>query len=60
MITFGDRRDGNPIILKSDSSITKPKRVLFTKKMFDEGWLRMTIVISSHFVPTITVSVGDS
>ena len=54
MITFGNRRDGNPIILKSDSSITKPKRVLFTEKMFDEGWLQRHIEANPELLP-----IGD-
>jgi len=54
MITFGNRRDGNPIILKPDSSITKPKRVLFTEKMFDEGWLQRHIEANPELLP-----IGD-
>ena len=40
MVNLGDRRRANPVLLKSDKSITKPKRIPFTEKKFEEDTIK--------------------
>lgn len=43
MVSLGNRRYGNPILLKADGSTTRPRRIAFTDKTFEEGWLQELI-----------------
>lgn len=51
MVTLGDRRYGNPVIVHSDGSITKPRRIPFTKKAFEEGWIQELIRANPEILP---------
>jgi hypothetical protein len=39
MIIPGKRRTGTPILKGADGSIIRPKRISFTQKTLDEGWI---------------------
>ena len=55
MVSLGNRRDGNPILLKSDGSITRPKRISFTEKTFEEGWLQELIRTKPELLPVAEI-----
>ena len=43
MVTLGNRRYCNPIMLEADGSTARPQRISFTDKSFGEGWLQELI-----------------
>jgi len=51
MAVLGNRRGGNPIVLNLDDSIANPRRVPFTEKMFEEGWLQDLIEDHPELLP---------
>jgi len=51
MAVLGNRRGGNPIVLNLGGSITNPRRVPFTEKMFEEGWLQDLIEDHPELLP---------
>ena len=51
MAVLGNRRGGNPIMLSLDGSIANPRRVPFTEKMFEEGWLQGLIEDHPELLP---------
>lgn len=51
MAVLGNRRGGNPIVLNLDGSIANPRRVPFTEKMFEEGWLQGLIEDHPELLP---------
>lgn len=67
MISLGNRRYGNPLLLKADGSTTRPERISFTDKTFREGWLQELIrkypdilpvaEIEPDFAPLVSVGL---
>lgn len=55
MVTLGNRRYGNPILLKADGSTTRPKRISFTEKTFEEGWLQELIRANPELLPVAEI-----
>lgn len=55
MVTLGNRRCGNPILLRSDSLITRPRRIPFTEKTFDEGWIQELIRANPEILPVAEI-----
>jgi hypothetical protein len=65
MAILGNRRGGNPIVVNLDGSIASPRRVPFTERTFEEGWLQALIEdhpellpiaeIEPAFVPVVSV-----
>ena len=51
MITIGERISGNPVIIKKAEKIIKPRRISFTEKDFDEGWLQDLIQKYPEILP---------
>lgn len=51
MAILGNRRGGNPIVLNLDDSVVSPRRVPFTEKLFDEGWLQALIEDHPDILP---------
>jgi hypothetical protein len=51
MIISGKRRTGTPILREPDGSITRPKRISFTQKTFDEGWIQELIRANPELLP---------
>ena len=51
MVISEKRRDGNPIIVNPDGSTTKIRRIAFTEKMFEEGWLQDLIEENLEVLP---------
>lgn len=50
MIQSGSYRYGQPIILK-DSTTSRPQRLPFTEKHFDEGWLQDLLRVHPELLP---------
>ncbi len=55
MVNLGDRMYGNPVIVHSDDSITKPRRIPFTKKAFEEGWIQELIRANPEILPVAEI-----
>jgi len=55
MVTLGNRRYGNPVLVQSDGSITKPRRIPFTEKAFEEGWLQELIRAHPELLPVTEI-----
>jgi len=51
MSVIGNRRGGNPVTLNLDKSCTRLKRVAFTEKKFQEGWLQDLIETNPEILP---------
>lgn len=51
MVTFGNRRDANPILINREGSATKLKRIPFTEREFYEGWLQKLIQDNPEVLP---------
>jgi len=51
MIKRGQRQRGTPLVQRSDGSILSLKRVPFTRKKFDEGWLQELIRAKPELLP---------
>ncbi len=51
MATLGNRRDTNPIIVYTDGSTNKIRRVSFTENMFQEGWLQDLVENNPEILP---------
>jgi len=51
MAIIGNRRGGNPIVVNPDESVASPRRVPFTEKVFDEGWLQGMIEDHPELLP---------
>jgi hypothetical protein len=47
----GKRRYGIPIIIDSGGSISRPRRIPFTQKLFDEGWIQEHIREHPELLP---------
>jgi len=58
MITLGNRRYGNPILLTSDGSIVEGKRIHFHERGYDEKWLQELIRKNPDLLP-IPVEIAD-
>ena len=50
MINPGSRRYGNPVLLSNGKTV-RPKRIPFTEKQFDEGWLQELIRANPEILP---------
>ncbi len=48
---MGNRRFGNPVLRDSNGKITMPKRIPFTEKLFDEGWIQELIRANPELLP---------
>ena len=55
MVTLGNRRDVNPIIVNSDKSTNKIRRVSFTENMFQEGWLQELVETNPEILPVAEI-----
>ncbi len=55
MVTSGNRRYGNPIIVHHDGSQTQPKRIPFTKRSLQEGWLQELIRKNPEVLPVAEI-----
>ena len=55
MVTLGNRRYGNPVLVQPDGSITKPRRIPFTEKAFEEGWLQELIRAHPELLPVTEI-----
>ena len=55
MVTLGNRKYGNPVLVQSDGSITKPRRIPFTEKAFEEGWLQELIRAHPELLPVTEI-----
>ncbi len=55
MLTLGDRRDGHPIIVTPDGSTERLKRIPFTQKAFQEGWLQDLICTTPEILPVAEI-----
>jgi hypothetical protein len=55
MLTLGDRRDGHPIIVTPDDSIERLKRISFTQKAFQEGWIQNLICTNPEILPVAEI-----
>lgn len=51
MVTLGNRRSGNPVLLGSNGLISRPRRIPFTAKTFEEGWLQELIRANPEILP---------
>ncbi len=55
MVSSGNRRYGNPIIVHHDGSQTQPKRVSFTERSLQEGWLQELIRKNPEVLPVAEI-----
>ncbi len=55
MAILGNRRDANPIVLNPDGSTSGPRRVAFTERMFEEGWLQDLIEDNPELLPAAEI-----
>jgi hypothetical protein len=55
MVTLGNRRCANPIVLTSDGSTAKLRRVPFTERTFEEGWLQKLILTNPELLPVTEI-----
>ena len=55
MVTSGNRIEANPMVLKTDGSATKLRRVSFTERIFEEGWLQDLIENNPELLPVAEI-----
>ncbi|TET77631.1 hypothetical protein E3J38_09680 [candidate division TA06 bacterium] len=55
MVVLGKRRHANPIIIGPDELITKPRRIPFSEKAFEEGWLQDLIEANPEVLPVADI-----
>jgi len=55
MTISGNRRDANPVVLNPDGSASRPGRVPFTERMFEEGWLQDLIEDNPELLPVAEI-----
>ena len=60
MVTSGDRRGGNPIIVHHDGSKTQSKRIPLTKQSFVEGWPQELIRSNPELLPVAEIEPAFS
>jgi hypothetical protein len=60
MAILGNRRGGNPIVLNLDGSMASPRRVPFTEKKFEEGWLQDLIEDHPEILPIAEIEPAFS
>ena len=60
MAIIGNRRGGNPIVLNLDGSMASPRRVPFTEKKFEEGWLQNLIEEHPGLLPIAEIEPAFS
>lgn len=58
MVTLGNRRYGNPVLVRSDSLITRPRRIPFTEKRFEEGWIQELIRANPEILPVAEIEAA--
>ena len=54
------RRYGEPIVLTSGGSTTRPRRISFTERPFDEGWLQNLIEANPELLPVADIEPAFS
>ena len=55
MITFGNRRYCTPIAMQQDGANIELRRIPFSQKTFDEGWLQELIYKQPHILPVTEI-----
>ena len=55
MVTSGNRRDADPIMVNTDGSTKKIRRVSFTENMFQEGWLQDLVENTPEILPVAEI-----
>jgi len=60
MTMLGNRRDANPIVLDPDGSISRPKRLSFTQRKLEEGWLQDLIENNPDLLPVSEIEPAFS
>jgi hypothetical protein len=55
MVTSGNRRYGEPILVGPKHTIAKPRRIPFTEKKFEEGWLQELIRANPELLPVVEI-----
>ena len=55
MASLGNRRSGDPIVLKPDGLPIHPNRVPFTERRFEEGWLQELIRSNPQLLPVMEI-----
>lgn len=55
MVTLGNRRCANPIVLTPDGSTAGLRRVPFTERTFQEGWLQKLIRMNPELLPVAEI-----
>lgn len=59
MVTSGERTYGNPVLLRSDKLI-RPRRIPFTEKTFEEGWIQELIRKNPELLPVTDIEPAFS
>ena len=55
MVSSGNRRDGQPAIVNPNAASTKPKRLSFDQKIFEEKWLQKLIDSNPELLPVTEI-----